>query len=73
MSETFKTRFILTGNVEALGGGAFLLNIASEIASYGRVSSFCITNNGLSHLLLGLGASNRIIRAFNLKNTKILI
>ena len=53
--------------MEALGGGAFLLNIASAIASKGSGSSFCITNSGLSHLLLGLGGSNRIIKALNLK------
>ena len=57
----------LTGNVEALGGGAFLLNIASVIDSKGSVSSFCITNSGLSHLLLGLGGSKRITKALNLK------
>ena len=57
----------LTGSVEALGGGAFLLNIASPIASNGKVSSFCIKNSGLSHLLFDLGASNLMTKAFNLK------
>ena len=58
--------------MEALGGGAFLLNIASVIASNGNVSSFCITKSGLSHLLLGLGASNLMIKAFNLKSYKCI-
>lgn len=48
----------LTLCVDWLGGGAFLLKSASEMASYGSVSSFRMVKRGLSQRFLESGASN---------------
>lgn len=52
-----------------MGGGAFLLKSASEIASYGSVSSFRMVKRGLSHRFLESGASNLNTNASKLQKT----
>lgn len=59
----------LTLCVDWLGGGAFLLKSASEMASCGSVSSFRMVNRGLSHRFLESGASNLNTNASKLRAT----
>lgn len=59
----------LTLCVDWLAGGAFLLKSASEIASYGSVSSFKMVKRGLSHRFLESGASNLSTNASKLQKT----
>lgn len=54
--------------VDWFGGGAFLLKRASEMASYGSVSSFKMVKRGLSHRFLESGASNLNTKASKLQN-----
>lgn len=60
----------LTLCVDWLGGGAFLFKSASEMASYGGVSSFRMEKRGLSHRFLESGASNLSTNASKLQKTK---
>lgn len=59
----------LTLCVDWLGGGAFLLKSASEMASYGGASSFRMVKRGLSQRFLESGASNRSTNASKLHKT----
>lgn len=59
----------LTLCVDWLGGGAFLLKSASEMDSYGSVSSFRMVKRGLSHRFLESGASNLSTNASKLHKT----
>lgn len=53
--------------VDRFGGGAFLLKSASEMSSYGSVSSFRMVKRGLSHRFLESGASNLNTKASKLQ------
>lgn len=64
-----KNRMPLTLCVDWFGGGAFLLKSASEMASYGSVSSFRMVKRGLSHRFLESGASNLNTNASRLQKT----
>lgn len=64
-----KNRMSLTLCVDWLGGGAFLLKSASEMASHGSASSFRMVNRGLSHRFLESGASNLNTNASKLQAT----
>lgn len=63
----------LTLWVDWLGGGAFLLKSASEIASHGSTSSFRTVKRGLSHRFLESGASNLNTSASKLQKTSQMI
>lgn len=56
-----------------LGGGAFLLKSASEMASSGSTSSLRMVKRGLSHRFLESGASNRKTNASKLRKIKCTV